>query len=106
MIAEQASPWWKKTFSLKDKDLINRGEIVINILDYSLIKLSYSNEYLLHNDLGLLLTTSGSTGSPKLVKLTYENIYANAESISDYLSIDENERPSGCLMVSNIISRT
>jgi len=77
----------------KDKDLINRGEIVINILDYSLIKLSYSNEYLLHNDLGLLLTTSGSTGSPKLVKLTYENIYSNAESISEYLSIDENERP-------------
>ena len=77
----------------KDKDLINRREIVINILDYSLIKLSYSNEYLLHNNLGLLLTTSGSTGSPKLVKLTYENIYANAESISDYLSIDENERP-------------
>jgi len=77
----------------KNKDLINRGEIVINILNYSLIKLPYNNEYLLHNDLGLLLTTSGSTGSPKLVKLTYENIYANAESISDYLSIDENERP-------------
>ena len=77
----------------KNKDLINRGEIVINILDYSLIKLPYNNEYLLHNDLGLLLTTSGSTGSPKLVKLTYENIYANAESISDYLSIDVNERP-------------
>ena len=77
----------------KDNNSINRGESVISILDYSLIKLSYSNEYLLHNDLGLLLTTSGSTGSPKLVKLTYENIYANAESISDYLSIDENERP-------------
>ena len=77
----------------KDNNSINRGESVITILDYSLIKLSYSNEYLLHNELGLLLTTSGSTGSPKLVKLTYENIYANAESISDYLSIDKNERP-------------
>jgi len=77
----------------KDKNLINSGKVVLNILDYSLIKLSFNKEYLLHDDLGLLLTTSGSTGSPKLVKLTYENIFSNAESISKYLSIDENERP-------------
>ena len=77
----------------KDKNLINNGKVVLNILDYSLIKLSFNKENLLHDDLGLLLTTSGSTGSPKLVKLTYENIFSNAESISKYLSIDENERP-------------
>ena len=47
----------------------------------------------LYKDLGLLLTTSGSTGSPKLVRLSYENVKANAESIAEYLSIDENERP-------------
>ena len=40
-----------------------------------------------------MLTTSGSTGSPKLVRLSYENVKANAESIAEYLSIDENERP-------------
>ena len=74
-------------------NLIEGGELVINILGYSLVKLHCSKDYLLHDDLGLLLTTSGSTGSPKLVKLTYENIYSNAESISNYLSIDENERP-------------
>jgi len=72
---------------------INVGELVISILGYSLIKLSCSRDDLMHDDLGLLLPTSGSTGSPKLVKLTYENIYSNAESISDYLSINENERP-------------
>jgi long-chain acyl-CoA synthetase len=77
----------------KDKNLINNGKVVLNILDYSLIKLPFNKENLLHDDLGLLLTTSGSTGSPKLVKLTYENIFSNAESISKYLSIDENERP-------------
>ncbi len=44
----------------------------------------------LHPDLALLLSTSGSTGSPKLVRLSVDNVQANAESIATYLSI----RPS------------
>jgi len=46
-----------------------------------------------HADLAVCLTTSGSTGSPKLVRLTLKNILANAESIAEYLRIDNNERP-------------
>ncbi len=46
-----------------------------------------------HPDLAVCLTTSGSTGSPKLVRLTKRNIFANAESIAEYLQIDDNERP-------------
>ena len=46
-----------------------------------------------HPDLAVCLTTSGSTGSPKLVRLTLRNIIANAESIAEYLHIDTNERP-------------
>ena len=46
-----------------------------------------------HPNLALCLTTSGSTGSPKLVRLTKRNILANATSIAEYLQIDENERP-------------
>jgi acyl-CoA synthetase (AMP-forming)/AMP-acid ligase II len=46
-----------------------------------------------HSDLAVCLTTSGSTGSPKLVRLTLRNIIANAESIAEYLHIDTNERP-------------
>ena len=76
----------------KNEKFINSGKLILNIFDYSLIKLSDNEENLLHDDLGLLLTTSGSTGSPKLVKLTYENIFFNAKSISQYLSIDEEER--------------
>ena len=44
-------------------------------------------------DLALLLTTSGSTGSPKLVRLTKENLLANANSIVEYLKINSLERP-------------
>ena len=44
-------------------------------------------------ELALCLTTSGSTGSPKFVRLSAKNILANAVSIAQYLEIDENERP-------------
>jgi acyl-CoA synthetase (AMP-forming)/AMP-acid ligase II len=46
----------------------------------------------LHQELGLLLRTSGSTGSPKLVRLSKENIVANARSIASYLNLDGNDR--------------
>ena len=46
-----------------------------------------------HPDLAVCLTTSGSTGCPKLVRLTRENLLSNAKSIAEYLHIDENERP-------------
>lgn len=59
---------------------------------YSLYRFSYAN-HSLYQDLALLLTTSGSTGSPKLVRLSYDNIKSNAESIAEYLTIDKNERP-------------
>ncbi|MFE7743791.1 AMP-binding protein [Nocardia sp. NPDC057455] len=41
----------------------------------------------LHPDLALLLSTSGSTGSPKLVRLSATNLSANAAAIAEYLSI-------------------
>ncbi|PRY88757.1 AMP-binding protein [Donghicola tyrosinivorans] len=41
----------------------------------------------LHPDLRLLLSTSGSTGDPKLVRLSAENIASNAKAIAEYLRI-------------------
>lgn len=46
----------------------------------------------IHADLAVLLSTSGTTGSQKFVRLSYQNLRANAESIIEYLSIDEQER--------------
>ena len=47
----------------------------------------------LHPDLALLFTTSGSTGSPKLVRQSRKNISANAASIAKYLNLNASERP-------------
>jgi len=41
----------------------------------------------LHPDLALLLSTSGSTGSPKLVRLSHDNVLSNAAAIADYLAL-------------------
>lgn len=41
----------------------------------------------LHPDLALLLSTSGSTGSAKLVRLSHENLLANASAIARRLGI-------------------
>ncbi len=43
-------------------------------------------------ELALLMTTSGSTGSPKLVRQSYENLRANTASIIEYLQMDASER--------------
>ena len=46
----------------------------------------------LHPDLALLLSTSGSTGSPKLVRLSHENLEANAAAIAEYLDLQPEDR--------------
>ncbi len=45
-----------------------------------------------HPNLALMLTTSGSTGNPKLVRLSYRNVWANARSIATYLQLTPSER--------------
>ncbi len=69
-------------------------------LGYSLLKTEYDAAFPLHDDLALLLTTSGSTGSPKLVRQSYQNIRANTESIVEYLELNESERPITTLPMS------
>ncbi len=68
-------------------------ESVYRVYGYSLLRTGYPTEYPLFPELGLLLTTSGSTGSPKFVRQSYANILANARSIVQYLELDETERP-------------
>lgn len=47
----------------------------------------------LYDDLALLLSTSGSTGSSKYVRLSHQNIWSNAAAIADYLTLTADELP-------------
>ncbi|WP_445259319.1 non-ribosomal peptide synthetase [Nocardioides aurantiacus] len=51
----------------------------------------------LHPDLAVLLSTSGSTGSPKLVRLSRDNLRSNATSIADYLRLTSDDRAATTL---------
>ena len=45
----------------------------------------------IHPALALMLTSSGSTGNPKVVRLTAANLTANADSIAEYLALGPEE---------------
>jgi acyl carrier protein len=51
----------------------------------------------LHPELTLLLSTSGSTGSAKLVRLSYGNLESNARAIGEYLAIGPEDRAATTL---------
>ncbi|MDR3724530.1 MAG: AMP-binding protein [Terracidiphilus sp.] len=69
-----------------------QARVVLRLSSYELVEWA-SEPVDLHPDLGLLLSTSGSTGSPKLVRLSYRNVESNADSIASYLNLSKNERP-------------
>lgn len=81
------------TTSISKKDeMPNAMTCVYQEQNYVLLKTQYEPE-LMYRELALLLTTSGSTGSPKLVRQSYRNIQSNAEAIVEYLQLNETERP-------------
>ncbi len=75
------------------KKQFSEMETVCESYGYVLLKTGYSDRIAIYPELALLLTTSGSTGSPKFVRQSYKNIQANTESIINYLEIDSSERP-------------
>lgn len=78
---------------VKDENMFSGMDIVYEKHNYVLLKTEFEKSFDLNDKLGLLLTTSGSTGSPKFVRQTYENIRVNAEQIAEYLELDNTERP-------------
>lgn len=81
---------WLKSSDIK---FFDQGKILYNFSGYSLLELEIQKETKLHRDLTLLMPTSGSTGSPKYVKLSENNLMSNSNSIIEYLNINESERP-------------
>ncbi len=79
--------WAPKEFELED------GCCRYERFGYRLLQTPFGDETRLAPDLALLLTTSGSTGSPKLVRQSYRNIRANTDSIVEYLHLLADDRP-------------
>ena len=69
-----------------------KGEVIDSQFGYQLCKVS-DNHCVLHPELSHLLPTSGSTGSPKLVRHKYENIEAAGLNISTFFELKETDRP-------------
>jgi len=69
----------------------NTEEACFELEGYKLINTG-SDSPAMDEDLAIMLTTSGSTGSPKFVRQTYENIQSNTESIIEYLGIVKEDR--------------
>lgn len=69
-------PGWERRLTLAGYALLSSGQAPPDM----------------HPGLALLLTTSGSTGSPKLVRQSRRNIESNARAIVRYLEIGEDER--------------
>lgn len=55
------------------------------------------SQHAFHPELALLATTSGSTGSPKLVRLSYDNLRSNAAAIAEYLRLEPCDRAATTL---------
>ncbi|MBF0308631.1 MAG: AMP-binding protein [Magnetococcales bacterium] len=73
---------------------LSRGpDALISSHGHGLFPLSSREEVVIHPSLALLLTTSGSTGSPKAVRLAGTALQANAEAIVAYLQLHPGERP-------------
>jgi hypothetical protein len=70
-----------------DPDVVARAEHGRLVLDEA----RDGTRHDLHPDLSLLLSTSGSTGSPKLVRLSGAGVEANAEAIGEYLHLREDD---------------
>ncbi|MEJ5977025.1 AMP-binding protein [Novosphingobium sp. PS1R-30] len=69
------------------------AEIVLSERGYCLLARRPAACAPLHETLALLLGTSGSTGSPRFVRLSRDNVLSNAQAIRSYLDIGADDVP-------------
>ena len=69
------------------------GEVIYEAHGFALLKVS-NPVFQMHEDLALLLPTSGSTGSPKLVRHSYTNLSSSARNVASFFEISPDDRPA------------
>ena len=89
---QQLLDTYKPSYICAPMSTTPRGEIIDSQFGYQLCKVS-NKHCTLHPELSHLLPTSGSTGSPKLVRHKYDNIEAAGLNISTFFELKETDRP-------------
>lgn len=77
-------------------DSCSYGEKVFERYHYFLVKTGKTT-FPMYPDLSLLLPTSGTTGSPKLVRHSYENLEASALNVATLFELTSSQRAMGTL---------
>lgn len=62
-------------------------------IELKVTKYDFPRRATINDDISILLSTSGSTGSPKLVLLSKTAVTENAKAIVEYLNLSDKERP-------------
>ncbi|MCA0969646.1 fatty acid--CoA ligase family protein [Halobacillus litoralis] len=68
--------------------------------------LDFDKPALNHDDVAVILYTSGTTGKPKGAMLTHQNIYSNATDVADYLDISSSDRVIATLPMFHVFCLT
>ncbi len=73
------------------KDKINYN-FFDNLGNYELLENDKKNNTIIHESLSLLIPTSGSMGSPKFVRHSYQNVKTNIDQVTDSLKVKDLDR--------------
>jgi long-chain acyl-CoA synthetase len=80
-------------FQIKRKDKIKLNyDLIKTFGSYELIKNKIKNNMKINDQLSLLIPTSGSTGSPKFVRQSYQNIFTNIDQVTQSLNVQSHDR--------------
>lgn len=92
-LLETLTDIYRPSYIWKPVEMVEENEnILLREYRYALVATGMPS-YPMYEELSLLLTTSGSTGSPKLVRHSYGNLEAQARNISAFFELDSAERP-------------
>jgi len=92
-ILEKFSPSYIYCSKQLGKIILNSNfSLIFSYQNFNLLKNTKNKKYKIHNDIKILLSTSGSLGEPKFVKLSSRNLECNTKSIITYLNLRSFDR--------------
>ena len=89
-------------FIKKSNIIIEGYKLIISFKNFYFLQRENKNKISLNDDLSLLISTSGSTGSSKQVRISHKNLTMNTKSIVKYLKISEQDKSITTLPMSYV----